>query len=657
MKSTFTKQLFLAAFVLFSLNGFSQSTFGDIYQIFQTNCTFSSCHDDEGPAFGLNLKGTGPGAMMEVYDNIVGVTPNNSTAEGKNNKIIMPGDPSRSFMFRKIQHGLDASLTLDPGENEPMPLFGSPLSDKKIELVRQWILHGAPATGTVIDTNLIAQYYDNNGVQSVSNPPAMPDPSEGFQIHLGPFFVPPGQEKEVFIKHNLFLQDNIEVTAIETHMGLQSHHFILNRFLAEEETLCGVSVGAEGPDAFPDGFRGVDDPSHFSALFQVGAQQTGRLELPYKTAFAWDAGTIIDLNSHYINANATQVLSADVYINVYYQEDGIAVQDMQALMVPNTSINLPSTGETITLTQNLPLFLCFPSGMFLYALNSHTHKLGIDYDIYKSDAAGQNVEHLFDASCFQDAVPGCVDEFYDYQHPPERQFPSYYPLTGGDWLKHEAKYVNNTGQNVGWGLTSNDEMMIMFMFYVTDTTGLINFAPEVGADEASTNEGESITISVLENDTDIDGVSVCGIASPPDNGEVTINEDGTITYTPDEGFSGVDQFEYTACDLVNNPLSTDGTVTVTVNAPSSVLNQNIQHVKVYPNPTSGAVMIAMNSQEIRSIQLLNIQGQWIQNLSYNGQGGILSTDLKAQNIPNGMYWLVIEGNDNLRKVAKVILMD
>jgi hypothetical protein len=290
MKSTFTKQLFLAAFVLFSLNGFSQSTFGDIYQIFQTNCTFSSCHDDEGPAFGLNLKGTGPGAMMEVYDNIVGVTPNNSTAEGKNNKIIMPGDPSRSFMFRKIQHGLDASLTLDPGENEPMPLFGSPLSDKKIELVRQWILHGAPATGTVIDTNIIAQFYDNNGVQSVSNPPAMPDPSEGFQIHLGPFFVPPGQEKEVFIKHNLFLQDNIEVTAIETHMGLQSHHFILNRFLAEEETLCGISVGAEGPDDFPDGFRGVDDPSHFSALFQVGAQQTGRLELPYKTAFAWDAG-------------------------------------------------------------------------------------------------------------------------------------------------------------------------------------------------------------------------------------------------------------------------------------------------------------------------------------------------------------------------------
>ena len=663
MRLNSTPYIVLLAFLFISTNAIAQSTFADVYQIFQTSCTFSSCHDNDGPALGMDLQGSNGGDMMEVYNNIVNVDPTNSTATANDNKRILPGDPSRSFIFRKIQNGLDPTVMLHDFEGDPMPLFGTPLNEKDIELVRQWILHGAPATGTVIDTNIIASFYDNNGLESVPNPPQAPDPSEGFQIHLGPFFVPPGTEDEVFIKHDLHLTEDIEVVAVETHMGIQSHHFILNKFLEEDETICGIEVGSEGPDAFEDGFRGVDDPSHFSALFQVGAQESGKWELPYKTAFAWDAGTVVDLNSHYINANQNQVLSADVYINVYTQPEGIAKQDMQALMIPNTELNIPSNGQEIVVEQNLPVyappfFTCFPNGLFLYSLNTHTHRLGTDYDIYLSNIAGQEVEHLLDASCYIDGVPGCTDEFYDYQHPPERIFEDYKRLESSDWLKHKAKYVNNTGSNVGWGLTSEDEMMIMFLFYVNDTSGLFNLAPEVGSDAATTNQDEEVIIPVLANDSDDDGVLVCGIETNPTNGTVEINEDETITYTPNSGFSGTDQFEYIACDDVNNgALSSTGMVNVTVNAPTGLFDNTYKLVNVYPNPTNGYITIPTQSNQVKSVQLLNIQGQLLDNLQFSQQGNLLNADLKSQNIPRGMYWIVIENNDNSKGVAKVIFQN
>ena len=54
---------------------------------------------------------------------------------------------------------------------------------------------------------------------------------------------------------------------------------------------------------------------------------------------------------------------------------------------------------------------------------------------------------------------------------------------------------------------------------------------------------------MLNNDTDIDGdeLSVVNVTTPA-NGTVEINEDGTVTYTPNQNFTGVDTFEYTISD-------------------------------------------------------------------------------------------------------------
>ncbi|MHA7815980.1 MAG: retention module-containing protein, partial [Pseudohaliea sp.] len=88
--------------------------------------------------------------------------------------------------------------------------------------------------------------------------------------------------------------------------------------------------------------------------------------------------------------------------------------------------------------------------------------------------------------------------------------------------------------------------------------------PIIGADlrpdEATTPEEQPVTIPVLDNDDFVEGAIVSAV-SVPQNGAASINEDGTVTYTPDPGFTGQDTFTYTAITPDGN---VTGTTTVTV---------------------------------------------------------------------------------------------
>ena len=91
----------------------------------------------------------------------------------------------------------------------------------------------------------------------------------------------------------------------------------------------------------------------------------------------------------------------------------------------------------------------------------------------------------------------------------------------------------------------------------------VNQPPTANDDAATTDAGTPVTIPVRDNDTDPEGATLAiANVSDPANGSVINNGDGTITYTPDDGFGGTtDAFTYTASD---GSLSDDATVTVTV---------------------------------------------------------------------------------------------
>ncbi|HEX6828878.1 MAG TPA: Ig-like domain-containing protein, partial [Burkholderiales bacterium] len=93
--------------------------------------------------------------------------------------------------------------------------------------------------------------------------------------------------------------------------------------------------------------------------------------------------------------------------------------------------------------------------------------------------------------------------------------------------------------------------------------------PVAANDTASTTTGVTVTIPVLANDS---CVGVCDPASvtigiAPANGSAVPNTDGTVTYTPNEGFTGTNGFSYTVRDTTTGTqLSNIATVTVTVSA-------------------------------------------------------------------------------------------
>jgi large repetitive protein len=97
---------------------------------------------------------------------------------------------------------------------------------------------------------------------------------------------------------------------------------------------------------------------------------------------------------------------------------------------------------------------------------------------------------------------------------------------------------------------------------VTVNVTPVNDAPVAVNDSAVTSEDMQLTISVLGNDSDVDGDMLSVVNAVAGNGSVVINPDGTITYTPNANFNGTDTVTYTISDG-NGGFST-ATVTVTV---------------------------------------------------------------------------------------------
>lgn len=105
---------------------------------------------------------------------------------------------------------------------------------------------------------------------------------------------------------------------------------------------------------------------------------------------------------------------------------------------------------------------------------------------------------------------------------------------------------------------------------LTIDVGAVNDATQINNDSATTDEDTSVTIDVLANDTDEDSpISPVASVTNGSNGTVVINEDGTLTYTPEPNFSGEDSFTYT------NTENNTATVNVTVNATADIPNLSI----------------------------------------------------------------------------------
>lgn len=69
-------------------------------------------------------------------------------------------------------------------------------------------------------------------------------------------------------------------------------------------------------------------------------------------------------------------------------------------------------------------------------------------------------------------------------------------------------------------------------------------------DYANIIEGQSIVVNILNNDIGLnEGVASLDIIVSPENGNVVVNNDYSITYTPDQGYYGEDFLTYKVCNV------------------------------------------------------------------------------------------------------------
>jgi len=114
-------------------------------------------------------------------------------------------------------------------------------------------------------------------------------------------------------------------------------------------------------------------------------------------------------------------------------------------------------------------------------------------------------------------------------------------------------------------VTGNSATCIFNVVLIEDNTA--NTPPVALDNTYSLDQDTSLSIGtpgVLGNDTDADNDALTAlIQSQPSSGTLTLNTDGSFTYTPNNGFTGEDTFTYVANDSIGN--SNIATVTIIVN--------------------------------------------------------------------------------------------
>ena len=167
----------------------------------------------------------------------------------------------------------------------------------------------------------------------------------------------------------------------------------------------------------------------------------------------------------------------------------------------------------------------------------------------------------------------------------------------------------------------------------TQFTGVGNRAPQPQPDTSNTQEDTPVTINVLANDTEPDGQSmqVTG-TTPPYCGQLVINPNNTITYTPKTNFYGRDSFSYTVSD--GNGGEASATVTVIIAGVNDDLPVGQQVFEAIEKDTSFKIGAVQLFKDPDNQQLLNFN---YATQPDNGQAVIAANPPTVTYTPNNGY--------------------
>ena len=441
--------------------GIDNSTYHDIQDyIFNKSCASNYCHAAPTNAGNLNL------TSGVSYQDLVGHVPQNMDAASAGMKLVDPANPDNSFLLTKLVG------PITPAQGLRMPLAAGPLHSGKIDAIRKWISAGAPRNEKLSGVGDLSLLRDP--LESFEPLPA-PSPGEGYQLHLPPFRIEPGTEREVFYASQITdaagqpLQEDIFVNKYEITYPTGSHHFLLYRITEkglEDDILSAGATPGVGVNP-QDSFR-VLNPANPQALGNFGVHrvyimgtQTGEktvYQFPDGVALRLAGDTVFDLNAHFVNLLGTDAIEGEVYVNLFtippeaVEHEVVEIFSANAdLFVPPGTTRVAKRDETVSAEIGRRGYDA-NAVLNLVMITSHMHRHGELFEIFQMSTG-----NLLHRSVAYDTAPITVFD------PP-------LVLDRNDGLTYECTH-NNYDRDVPltFGFTSEDEMAIIMGYYYPTT--------------------------------------------------------------------------------------------------------------------------------------------------------------------------------------------
>jgi hypothetical protein len=400
--------------------------------ILNPSCATSGCHaSTSDPNYSQhNLVLT----AAVAYENLFNTSPKNAAAKAAGLLRVKEGDYVNSLLYQKI----DCKAGSHYGAM--MPLGGPNLTFGQIELIKEWIIKGAPKTGSVVDEHVL---HNKQVCVETFVPLQAPSPAEGFQLTITPFTVKPNTEREVFVRRNTPNTSTVYVNKMILQGRPNSHHFVLYGF---------QNTSALPPANTVRDLYNADGTINITTFAQMqnhvflggGTDVNTTYTFPAGVALKIPVATPLDLNAHYFNKQ-TSDLTGENYLNLYTVPQANVLKEAQSINFANYNFSIPANTRKTIVTD-----FTFSKAVTVIMLTSHFHKYGEKFQI-KIFGGSRHGEVVYENS--------------DWEHPLVTNLTTPIQLKAGEGLTSVVTYNNTSSKTVNFGLTSEDEMNIIFGYY------------------------------------------------------------------------------------------------------------------------------------------------------------------------------------------------
>ncbi len=395
-------------------------------QVFDQSCSSDSCHSSVGRAGDMILE------AGHSLASLVNQVPSNPISYQHGYMRVMPGDPDMSLLLMKLTNNLSA------GEGRGMPYNAAPLSPDTVEVIRAWILAGAPEAGRVEgdDGRDLTGGIDEGEL-------ILPNPARGVQIRTTSPAVPMGKEETGCHFMKMPSDTELDINRIQVAVTGGSHHIHLYRAIDRSLDL-------------PDHYEVCNMAVDFNVWQLVVAVQLRRndWELPPGVAFYFRPGEQILVQTHFVNVGSLETIGeGKAVLNLHAAEPGTVTAHAGAIFGQDKDVFVPAHTNPTKSAECV-----FPKPTTLIAQSGHYHFRG----------------RRFLTFFWNNGVRG--EEFYRHEGYDDPLFAPYDQFNApffdtGEGLQWECYWENPTNNDFAFGpFTDTNEHCNWFGFYYPTST-------------------------------------------------------------------------------------------------------------------------------------------------------------------------------------------